>query len=103
MNNLLTGRQRMMLDGIGRSNNQLSSKINNVDKPKFNPVKKVFNEVNETQLKSEKSAEMFASGETDSIHKVVIDMEEAILSMKMASQVRNKAIEAYQDIMRMQI
>lgn len=68
-----------------------------------NPIQQVVNQVNESQLQADKSMEDFSTGNTDSIHRVIVDMEEAVLSMKLATQIRNKALEAYQDIMRMQI
>lgn len=73
------------------------------EKPKFNPVKKTFDTINNLQLNAQKSVEEFSVGEADSIHKVVIDMEEAFLSLKLGLQLRNKAIESYQEIMRMQM
>lgn len=69
----------------------------------FNPVKQVFSQVNESQLRAESSLESFSVGESDSIHRVIVDMEEALLNLKFATQVRNKVIDAYQEIMRMQI
>lgn len=69
----------------------------------FNPMSEAFNQINNSQVKAERSAESYAIGEADSIHQVMIDMEEAMMSMKLATQVRNKAVEAYQEIMRMQI
>jgi flagellar hook-basal body complex protein FliE len=43
------------------------------------------------------------AGEDISVHEVMIAAEKAKLSLDLAIQVRNKAIEAYQEIMRMQI
>jgi flagellar hook-basal body complex protein FliE len=39
----------------------------------------------------------------NNIHDVVIAQEKASLSLQLALQVRNKAVEAYQEMMRMQI
>jgi len=69
----------------------------------FNPIRQVFSQVNNSQLKAEESLKSFSVGETESIHRVIIDVEEALLSLKFAAQVRNKAVEAYQEIMRMQV
>jgi flagellar hook-basal body complex protein FliE len=37
------------------------------------------------------------------MHEVMIAVEEADISMRMLVQLRNKALQAYDDIMRMQI
>ncbi len=37
------------------------------------------------------------------LHEVMISMEKADISLRMLVQVRNKAIDAYQEIMRMQV
>jgi flagellar hook-basal body complex protein FliE len=42
-------------------------------------------------------------GETDNLHDVMIAMEKASLSFQLTLAVRNKVIEAYQEVMRMQI
>jgi len=78
---------------VGKRNNRVA----------FNPVKQVFSRVNESQLRAERSLESFSVGETDSVHRVIVDMEEALLNLKFATQVRNKVIDAYQEIMRMQV
>lgn len=70
---------------------------------KFNPVKEMFNQMNTVQNTAENSSLNFSVGDVDNIHRVAIDMQEATLSLKLAVQVRNKALESYQEIMRMQI
>ena len=55
------------------------------------------------QNKAEQSAIDFSLGESENIHRVVVDMEESLLSTKLLVNVRNKAVEAYQEIMRMQV
>lgn len=44
-----------------------------------------------------------ASGENVNIHQAVIAGEKAGLSFRLLMQVRNKMVEAYQEVMRMQV
>lgn len=49
------------------------------------------------------SAESFMNGETEEIHKVALDQQKAALSLDLFLQVRNKVVNAYQEIMKMQV
>ncbi len=44
-----------------------------------------------------------ATGQEDDLAQSMLQIEEANVSMQVAMQLRNKAVEAYQEIMRMQI
>ncbi|MEX2415306.1 MAG: flagellar hook-basal body complex protein FliE [Paenibacillaceae bacterium] len=46
---------------------------------------------------------MFAAGELPDVHKLLIAAEKSSLNLQLTVQVRNKVIEAYQEIMRTQI
>ena len=59
--------------------------------------------LNDSQLNVEQTAKKFLTGEIQDVHTVVIAMEEAKLSMQLAVEVRNKIVEAYQEISRMQV
>ena len=59
--------------------------------------------LNDNQLKVEDTVKKFLTGDVQDVHTVVIAMEEAKLSMQMAVEVRNKLVEAYQEISRMQV
>jgi len=53
-----------------------------------------------------KVAEMnkaYLKGELASVDQVVIAAEQAMIALELTVQVRNKAVEAYQEIMRMQV
>lgn len=52
---------------------------------------------------ADKQLQSLATGQAQNLHQVMIDLEEARLSFQMLLQVRNRALEAYQDVMRMQI
>jgi flagellar hook-basal body complex protein FliE len=46
---------------------------------------------------------LLATGQAENLHKVMIDAEKADIALQFTLQVRNKLLEAYQEIMRMQI
>ncbi|GAV26156.1 flagellar hook-basal body protein FliE [Carboxydothermus islandicus] len=62
-----------------------------------------LDKVNEKQLKAEQATQDFLAGKVDDIHQVLILAQEAKLSLQLAVEVRNKIVEAYQEISRMQI
>ena len=58
----------------------------------------------DTQLvQAEQGVQQLAAGDAASLHDVMIRMEEARLAFQLAVQFRNKVLEAYQDVMRMQV
>lgn len=66
-------------------------------------LKNKLDQVNEKQIKAEETTNNFLQGEETDIHEVMLDSEEAKLSVELAVQVRNKLIEAYQELNRMQL
>lgn len=62
-----------------------------------------FDRINQMQLDSAELARQFATGETDDLVQVVTAAEEASVALQLAVQVRNKVVEAYQEIIRMQV
>jgi flagellar hook-basal body complex protein FliE len=63
----------------------------------------LVSKVNDLQTQSDQAIQGLASGENKNLHEVMISMEKASVSFLFMSQVRNKAIEAYQEVMRMQM
>lgn len=59
--------------------------------------------VNELQVKADDMATKLVLGEVDDLHQVTVAMEQAKMSLQLAVQVRNKIVEAYQEIARMQV
>ncbi len=60
-------------------------------------------EVNRMQQKADAAITALARGEGASLHETMIAMEQADVSFRLMMQVRNKIVEAYQEIMRMQV
>lgn len=59
--------------------------------------------LNNSQKQADRAVKEFLTGKKENLHQVTIAMEEARLSMQLAVQVRNKLLEAYQEMMRMQV
>ena len=75
-----------------------------VEGPKFAEVLQgTVETVNRFQQEADTAARDFAAGEPQSLHETMIALEKADISFRLLNQVRNKAVEAYQEVMRMQI
>lgn len=64
---------------------------------------KMVSKVNDLQTSADKSIQGLATGESKGLHEVMLAVEKASVSFQMLTQVRNKAVEAYQEIMRMPV
>ncbi|WP_018922558.1 flagellar hook-basal body complex protein FliE [Salsuginibacillus kocurii] len=59
--------------------------------------------VNDSQLHSEDMTKRLAAGDVDNIHDVTIAAQKADITFQTTAEVRNRVIEAYQEVMQMQI
>jgi flagellar hook-basal body complex protein FliE len=59
--------------------------------------------LNQSQLQADSMMQKLATGDSVDIAQVMMTAEKANLSMQFAVQVRNKVVESYQEIMRMQV
>ena len=59
--------------------------------------------VDQVQKASDAQVEAFIAGETENTHEVMIAMNQAELHFQLLTEVRNKLLEGYQEIMRMQV
>jgi flagellar hook-basal body complex protein FliE len=62
-----------------------------------------ISETNKSQVAADRAIEKLSSGEEKNIHAAMITMEKADISLRLMVQMRNKILEAYQEIMRMQV
>ncbi|HJV45268.1 MAG TPA: flagellar hook-basal body complex protein FliE [Bacillota bacterium] len=95
---------------ISRVNSGFINPTNNIfQKPQ--PAKTSFGDVlqgylqnvDQTVKQSEDLTKKVATGEVDNIHDVTIASQKAKLALELTVTVRDKAVEAYQEIMRMQV
>ncbi len=66
-------------------------------------LKLALREVNRLQGEASRQNQLLATGEAKDLHSVVIAAEKASIAFQLTLQIRNKALEAYQEIMRMQV
>lgn len=59
--------------------------------------------VNAMQTEANVAMEKLASGESQNLHETLLAVEKAEIAFKTMNQVRSKVIEAYREIMKMQI
>lgn len=64
-------------------------------------LKGILEQANTSQGDSDRMVESLARGEPTDVHDVMIAMTEADLSFRMLLEVRNRLIDAYQEIQRM--
>jgi flagellar hook-basal body complex protein FliE len=65
--------------------------------------KKTLEQVSKSQKDADNAMTKAASGGPEQIHETMIKLEEAGVSMRLLLKVRSKALDAYQEIMRMQV
>jgi len=66
-------------------------------------LNETISNVDNLQKEADNSIKELAVGENKNIHQTMIAIEKAEISFKLMVQFRNKIIDAYQEIMRMQI
>lgn len=83
---------------------QIGGNSTNISSTNFSDLlNEALDKVNTLQKESTAATESFLSGETDNIHSVMIAGNKANLALQMTIQVRNKVMDAYNEIMNMQI
>ncbi len=79
--------------------------LNSAAAPKgmFDSLVDGMHALNQSMVGSNRAVESLAVGETDNLPQVMMGMEQTRLSFELMLQVRNKVLDAYQELMRMQI
>lgn len=86
------------------SNENKNSKVSETGGSDFFKIlKDKLNEVNEQQVNADEMTTKMIQGEDVEVHDVMLAAAEAQTSLQLAVQVRNKIVEAIQELNRMQI
>lgn len=64
---------------------------------------KAVNTVEGFQTTADNAVQDFLSGNNEDVHTAIIATQKADLSFELFTQVRNKVVSAYQELMRMQV
>jgi flagellar hook-basal body complex protein FliE len=102
MTKILPGYARQMIpDFASLGGNQQKDKGSNLSFPQV--FKEMVQNTNDLESQAAQIAEKFALGEVTDIHEVMIAAEEAGVALNLVMEIRNKLIEAYQEMMRMPV
>ncbi len=93
-----------------QSTQPVTSQINNSQKTDSSNqtsfselLKNSISSLNESQVQSDNYTNALAAGKDVNLDEVMIAAQKASISLTAATEFRNKAVEAYQEIMRMQM
>ena len=109
----MSSQMKGLQNTIGAPNsNDIKMGVNNVEGVSKTDTKDAFssllknsiNKVNDSQMQSNKLAEAFQNGDPNvQVSEVMIAMQKSSVSFQAMLQVRNKIIQAYQEIMNMPV
>ncbi len=60
-------------------------------------------DANAQHTQADQSLQQLMTGESDDLHQVVMDAAKADMSFRLLVEIRNRLLDAYQEIMRMQV
>ena len=87
-----------------RATSHLGETIDKAEKKSFGTyLKDALSEVNHLQLASEEQTKLLAAGEVQDVSQVIVAGQKADIALQLTLQMRNRAVSAYQEIMRMQV
>ena len=66
-------------------------------------LRKSVDHVNQMQTEADTAVKELVAGRSKNLHETMLTVERADVSLKLMMQVRNKIIDAYKEIMRMQV
>jgi flagellar hook-basal body complex protein FliE len=90
--------------GAGRNKGGETAPVEDSNAASFASVlKSKLTDLNAQQADAGKASEDMATGRVDDVAQTMLRIEQANVSLQMATQVRNKVLEAYQEVLRMQM
>ena len=92
-----------ILSSMSNSGVSNTGKTDSIESSFADYLKSALNKASDLEKEATALTESFAAGNTDNIHQVLIAAEKADVALQFTMQIRNKIMDAYTEIMRMQI
>ncbi len=86
-----------------QQNKEQASEVNRSAESFKNMLGDIVSEVSNSQVQADHSIQQLHTGGEKHLHEAMLSIEQADITLRYMVQVRNKALEAYQEIMRMQV
>lgn len=99
----------MAIQSIGTNSILSNLNISNTTEEKTNGtsfsnvLSDAISKVNESEVNANNKIESLIKGEDVEMHEVMLAMQESVLSLQALIEVRNKTVEAYQEISKLQL
>ena len=95
----------MAIPTISNESTKINPTVSSADAQQTfaNSLKDAISKVNDQQIQSDTMTEKLINGGNVDLHEVMITSQKASITLNATMEVRNKAIEAYQEIMRMSV
>ena len=71
--------------------------------PFKNILGNIIKDVDQLHKTAHKTTEKLITGKLEDVHQVMVAVEEAKISFRLMMEVRNKMVEAYKEVMKMQV
>ena len=99
------GSVSMAIPTISNESTKINPTVTSADAQQTfaNSLKDAIAKVNDQQIQSDTMTEKLINGGNVDLHEVMIASQKASITLNATMEVRNKVIEAYQEIMRMSV
>ena len=100
------------VSNIGPLKGKFPQELLRIDEPAKKPggasdfhqtLKTLVQDVDQMQKTAEESSRRLMTGEVEDVHQVMVAMEEAQTSFQLMMEIRTKILDAYKEVMRMQV
>ncbi len=100
-----SGRGEMGSQRVQTNNAQSEMRLSgDVERPDFSDLVKDFaKDVNDLQFQAGHAIDMLVTGQAADVHQVMVAVEEAGVARDLMLEIRNRVLEGYQELIRMQV